>query len=177
MYSYVEKLEIIRHSNREKLQELVNDFSTGKCIKRVTYYINYSNSYITEKHQAYVYYTLPKEPTITITGTLIDGTATLQLTISSDLNIQLTELGVYYNTTGLFSNRTPKVIVNPVYGTQTIVISDLSTEATYFFKPYFKCCLGKLYGEVLVIGELLFILDTYDEGLLDTYGEVILDTY
>lgn len=178
MYSYVDQLEILGDPDRSNLEKRVIEFSKGKCIKDITYQVNSSAKYFTEKYIAYIKYSLPKPPTITLTGEKSDTTLTLTLTLSSNIWLKLTQVGVYYNNNNRFSVRNDRVLFPNTYGTSTVIVTGVDPVPTYYAKPYIDTCMGRIYGDTLIIGtEEGELVDTYGDYLTDTYGVYLEDTY
>jgi hypothetical protein len=177
MYSYIEQLQILKDRTKPALLKQVEDFCIGKCLKKVNYY-SHDNDKIAENFEAYVYYTYPQPPELSLEGEMMGEEIHLSITVSSFILLTLSEVGAYYNTDGQFNRFNDKVLFPNVYGTTNQVMYSTDPDAVYFFKPYIKTCLGIQYGDIIIInstGDVL--LDTYNNIILDTYSEIIELTY
>jgi hypothetical protein len=150
MISYIEQIQILRDVDRDKLTQLVNDFSIGRCIKKVQYYIH-PNTDIVDNFEVYIWYTLPAIPTIQFQADLIGSYGKLTITVNSDIAIQLKEVGILYNTTGIFSEESILCKFPSKYGISSIELNSFLISTTYYFKPYIITCMGIGYGDILTI--------------------------
>lgn len=175
MYSYVDQLEIIGDPDRTRLEKRVEEFIEGKCVKNILYKITSSAQYFTEKYQAYIYYSLPEPPSIVLTGQKNLDTLTLTLTLSSNLWLKLDQVGVYYNTDNKFSIRNDRALFSNNYGTTSVTITGLDPVLSYYAKPYIDTCMGRIYGDVVLINSNVdCLIDTYGDLVTDTYGDYII---
>jgi hypothetical protein len=173
MYSYIEQLQILKGVSMDSLLKQVENFSVGKCLKKINYY-THDNEKITDNHEAYIYYTTPTSPTIQLKAEIVDNTIQLTLNINSNILLTLSEVVVYYNTTGIFNRFNEKVIFDNKYGTQYKTIYNIDVEEGYYIKPYITTCLGIQKGNIVTVNIVEdWLVDTYSIILLDTYNELI----
>ena len=172
MISYIEQIQILRDVDRDKLANLVKEFSIGKCIKKVQYY-RHPNTDIVDNYEAYIWYTLPKLPDIVFQADLIGNYGKLTINVNSNIEIQLKEVGVLYNTTGIFTHDYNIYKFPTKYGTSSIETNSFLEDYLYYFKPYILSCMGTTYGEIVTAPISNYLIDTYGEVIKDTYNNFI----
>lgn len=179
MSAFVTQIEIIRGETKSIVEKLVASFVVGKCVKRVQYVFHRSEQLSRAACEAYVYYTTPEAPLITINGVATSlSTVRIYGNILNDLSLNLSQQGVVFNLTGNPTiEDTVRYITPPMYGNYTKDIVNLRVGITYYFRVYTLTCLGYTYSEQIAVMTKEPILDTYLIPILDTNNEYIFDTY
>lgn len=177
MSSYVTQIEIIRGESYEIRESQVEDFIIDKCVKRIERFHHVTGLESHPKYEAYIYYTLPAPPTITSTYEIVSNGISFTVTTSSPIYLEILEIGIYYNQTGIFTDADSSLLFSLEYGTNTELLSELlfSPNKLYYFQPYIKTCIGTTYATSYSAIYESYLMDTYLEPILDTNSEFIFD--
>lgn len=187
MVSYTTQIEIIRGESYEIREAQVEEFIVNKCIKKIDRFHHVTGIESHPKYEAYIYYTLPEHPTLTVSyeqlsnGVFLSPSNGLNFTFTvvSPIYLELLEVSIRYNKTGNFSETDPIVTFPLVYGTNSVLLHEsmLDHNTMYYFQPYIKSCIGTTYSDTLAIEYLSYLQDTDLEPIFDTDSNYIFDIY